>query len=122
MFWEGRNGLAPIGSQGKEAVMYDISDDASFETFMRKMMDAQHLQAAYWLTCYQAETGIILGLARVGGDDPAGIEWSIPIQVSNQSALVKVLDDGTLKFIGGSYGVIFPKPRPQESPPPPASR
>jgi hypothetical protein len=89
--------------------MHDISDDTSFEAFMRTMMDAQHLQAAYWLTCYEAKDSIVLGLVRVGSDNPARIEWSVPIQVGNQSALVKVLDDGTLKFIGSSNDVIDPK-------------
>ena len=88
--------------------MDHIPDDACFETFMRKMMDAQHLQAAYWLSCHQTQGGIVFRLVRVGGDDPASIQRSTPVQIGNQSALIKVLDDGTLKFIGGSDDVIDP--------------
>ena len=89
--------------------MNDVPDNAGLETFTYCRADAQHLQAAYWLTCYEAKDSIVLGLVRVGSDNPARIEWSVPIQVGNQSALVKVLDDGTLKFIGSSNDVIDPK-------------
>jgi hypothetical protein len=48
---------------------------------------------------------------RANSEDPAGIEWSIPIKELYESILIKVLDDGALKLIGLPDNVVPSKIR-----------
>lgn len=86
--------------------MDDVSDDASFEPVFDICPHLQHLKASYWLTCDQRQGTIILRLTRVSSDNPTGIEWSVPVNGGHQRILIDVLNDGTLKGIGGADGII----------------
>ena len=102
--------------------MDQISDDASFKPMVYTVDYLKHLKPTYRLTCNQGERSIILRLEGVNSDHPTCIEWCLPIEIGDQSALIQVLDDGTLKWEGLTYGILRPQLRPQESPHPPASR
>lgn len=108
MFREGRNGLAPVLFQYKEAIMHEIAYNGGFKTTIKPCPNLQHLQATYGLACYQAETGIVLRLVRMDDHHPTGVQWSIPIKVLNECALVKVFDDGAFKWVSLAAGVINP--------------
>ena len=94
--------------------MNDVPDNAGLETFTYCRADAQHLKATYGFTCHQTEDRVVFSLVRANSEDPARIEWSIPIQGGYQGILIQVLDDGTLKLIGLPDYVVTTKLRPQE--------
>jgi hypothetical protein len=103
--------LAPIGFECKEAVVDHVPDNTSTKTFRYTFTDAQHLKATYGLTCHQTDDRVVFSLVRANSEDPAGIEWSIPIKELYESILIKVLDDGTLKLIGLPDNVVPSKIR-----------
>ena len=94
--------------------MDHVPDHTGTKTFRYTFADAQHLKATYGLTCHQTEDRVVFSLVRANSEDPARIEWSIPIQGGYQGILIQVLDDGTLKLIGLPDYVVTTKLRPQE--------
>ena len=93
--------------------MDDVPDNAGLDTFTYCRADAQHLKATYGFTCHQTESGIVLGLSRVGDNHPARVKWTLPVQLGYYCALVQVSNNGTLEWIGTPDGIVDPKPRPQ---------
>ena len=93
--------------------MNEIAHNAGLETLGEAGTDTQHLQTTYRLTCHQTESGIVLGLSRVGDNHPARVKWTLPVQFGYYCALVQVSNDGTLEWVGTPDGVVDPKPRPQ---------
>lgn len=89
--------------------MNDVPDNAGLETFTYCRADAQHLKATYGFTFHETDGRIVLSFVRANSQDPTGVEWSVPIKECYEGILIKVLDDGTLKFIGSSNDVIDPK-------------
>lgn len=87
--------------------MHNISHDARSETVVG-YPNPQHLQPTYWLTCHQTQGRIVLGLRRVNSQDPAGIEFAIPIQSSYFCASIHIPNDGPLKWISRTDDVIDP--------------
>ena len=93
--------------------MDHISDNTSTKTFRYTFTDAQHLKATYGFTCHQTESGIVLGLSRVGDNHPARVKWTLPVQFGYYCALVQVSNNGTLEWVGHPDRVVNPQPRPQ---------
>ena len=91
--------------------MNDVPDNAGLETFTYCRADAQHLKATYGFTCHETDGRIVLSFVRANSQDPTGVEWSVPIKECYEGILIKVLDDGTLKFIGLPNNVVPSKIR-----------
>ncbi len=87
--------------------MDHVPHDAGLEASGKSLTHAKHLKAAYRLACHQRQDAIVLRLTRVDGDNPAGIQWRIPVEGGYQSIFIEVLDDGTLKVMGSPNGVIY---------------
>lgn len=86
--------------------MHHVPDDAGLEAFRYTRADTEHLQATYGFTCHYAEGRIVFSFVRANSEDPTGIEWSVPVEDCYEGILIKVLDDGTLKFIGLPDNVV----------------
>lgn len=88
--------------------MDKIPDNTSTKAFRYIGDDTKHLKASYWLACHQRQDAIILRLTGMGSNNPAAIEWKIPIEIGYKSILVNVLDNGALEVEGSPNGVIYP--------------
>ena len=97
--------------------MAEVTYDAGFESFTGSGPDTKHLNTTYRLTCYQGDHAVIFRLSRMDSNHPGRIQWTIPVKVGYQCAMIEVSDDGSLEWIGTPDGVVDPKPRPQQSPP-----
>ena len=91
--------------------MNDVPDNAGLETFTYCRADAQHLKATYGFTCHETDGRIVLSFVRANSQDPTGVEWSVPMKEGYECILIKVLDDGTLKFVGLPDNVVPSKIR-----------
>lgn len=86
--------------------MNQVPHNTGLESSRNALPHAKHLKATYRLTCDQGDNTIILRLSRVDSQHPASIKWELPVQPSYEGIEIQVLDDGTLKGVCWTNGVI----------------